>query len=175
MTSKKSPSRSTGIRPPRSRSAGITLTELLIAVSLAAFVSIGFAALYGTAQSYLTDVVNSSEAQGSVSFALQHLSRNLRQATAVRATTGVSNSWDLDYQQAAGGATFTMRYQRVGTTLTWYPNITNLADRQDLATNITSLNLDLSLGDTVPVTIQATQGSRVAQLNTSVVPRGRSS
>ena len=173
MTSKKPPLRSTGIRRPRSRSSGITLTELLIAVSLAAFVSIGFAALYGTAQSYLTDVVNSSEAQGSASFALQHLSRSLRQAVAVRNPS--ANTWDLDYQQTAGGATVTMRYQRVGTTLTWYPNITTLSDRQDVATNITALNLDVTTyTDTVAVTITATQGSRAAQLNTSVVPRGRS-
>lgn len=105
-------------RPPSEE--GFSLAELLIAVSLLSFVALGFGAMYGTAQTYLTSSISGSHAQGNAAFALEQVSRNLRRATGVSAANDTEIV--ITYKAVVGGPDLMMRYVLSGADLQWYPS-----------------------------------------------------
>ena len=149
----------------------------MIAATLVSMVALGFAAMYGTSQSYLTDAINASEVQGDASMVLEHVTRKLRWASAdSMSDTAVLRTVLVIYKMPGSGATTTGKYEwaKTARTVTWFPDSSSTTDLIMLSRIITDLTIT-DQGDSVLVSVQATQGPRVVRLNSSVMLRGRSS
>ena len=157
-------------------SRGVTLTELLIAAALVSFVALGFAALYGTAQTYMTNTLTSSESQGDAAYAIEHLSRNLRRGTNVTFTGG---NLDITFRNTITDTSDTvMRYTQTGTNLIFTPDLAAPGTTQTLIRNLESTGgLVVSLPTGIRramITIKTDTAGRKTDLKSSVNLRGTS-
>lgn len=164
-------------RTGRHRAGGVTLVELLIAVTLAGLVAVSFALLYGTAQRFLVQSMNFSSSQGEASFALEHIRRNLERATAVVAPANVGDSgtaleftWQPDITAAARAS----RYQLTGVNLEF--RAAPAAADVVIARGIAAITFTRSAQSTIDIVIRAQQTSagdtRELTLRTTVSARG---
>ena len=164
--------------------AGFTLTDLLLAVSLLSFVALAFAALYGTAQSYLTDTISATEAQGGATMAMEHLTRSLRNATAVAFDTA-QRRLSITYRPNPSdpNQTRVMRYEQVSAQLRWTPDQANTSDVTTLTDRLAPAPQGFGVTDqdgapvtastsAVRVTLNTVVGGRTARLASTVHLRG---
>ncbi len=174
MTSKKLKLKWSG-RPCRSRERGFTLIELLIAATLVSMVALGFAAMYGTAQTYLADAMNLSGAQGEAGFAIEHIARRVRTASSV--TIAALPARQIDVTIPITGGTRTMRYAMTGSALVWTPNTASPGTTVTLVTNLaTTPTAGLTFtqsGSAVTITVETIQGPRRFPITTTVSLRGQ--
>lgn len=74
---------------------GVTLLELMIAVSLVSVVALGFGMIYGAAQTSLTDATQASSGEAAVSLTVSHVGRRLREASRAKFDRGPETSSDF--------------------------------------------------------------------------------
>jgi len=147
-------------------------------------VALAFAALYGTAQSYLTDAVNVSGAQGGATLAMEHLTRSLRNATAV-AFDATQRRLSITYRPNpdAPSQTRVMRYEQVSAQLRWTPDQANTSDVTTLTDKLAPAPQGFGVTDqdgnpvtastsAVRVTLNTVVGGRTARLASTVHLRG---
>lgn len=151
--------------------AGLTLTELLIAITLLGLVMGSFAYLYGTSLRFLVQSVNFSDSQGEASFALEHIQRHLLRATVVAVPANVGDAGPtltFTWQPAIAEAVQTSSYELTGTDLRF--------DGATIARNIAEISFTRATQATVDIRVRAERTSggdtRATTLRTAVSPRG---
>ncbi len=164
----------------RSSQAGLTLMEILIAVTLLGLVAASFAYLFDSSQRYMVQSVNISATQGEASFALEHIERNLQLASAVALPLNVGDSGqvlEFTSQLSISAPVITSRYYMNGTFLQFIRDTGNGA-WENVARNISAITFTRSTLSTIDIQVQAQQTSvgggdtRNTTLRTSVSPRG---
>lgn len=163
----------------RSRTeSGLTLMEVLIAVTLVGVVAVSFAYLYGTAQRFLVQSMNFSSTQGEASFALEHIQRNLQRATAVALPADPGDSGavlEFTWQPDINAAVRTSRYQMNGTSLEFVADTAG-GGAEVIARNIATITFTRGSQATFEVAVQSQKSTagdtRETTLRTTVSPRG---
>lgn len=162
----------------KKRSLGLTLVEILIAVSLLGLVAVSFAYLYGVSQRFLVQSVNFSASQGEASFALEHIQRNLQRATAVPLPANVGDAGttlEFTWQPDIAAAVRTSRYQMNGTNLEFVADTAG-GGAEVIARSIAAITFTRATQSTVDIEVRAERTSagdtRETILRTAVSPRG---
>ncbi|MBI3322502.1 MAG: prepilin-type N-terminal cleavage/methylation domain-containing protein [Candidatus Omnitrophica bacterium] len=156
---------------------GLTLLELMIAVTLLGLVTVSFAYLYGTSQRFLVQSVNISSVQGEAAFALEHIQRNLSRATALSqpADGNTGGTLEFSWQPTITAALRASRYELSGTDLRFIPDTANAGVFEVIARNITgALFARADPSVSMQITSQRNSGgdTRDTTLRTTVSPRG---
>lgn len=161
----------------------MSLIEVVLAAAMVGLVALAFAGIYAASQRYLIQDVNITASQGDASYAIDHMTRHLIQATTVTLDS-TSTQITFDWNPTPTSA-LTSRYQRADTgELQFVPDTTkDTANVETIARGVQNqpifsfpagypngrlVDIDLT------VQVQTTSGSdgRKTRLNTSVSPRG---
>ena len=156
-------------------SAGLTLLELVVAVSLLGIVGLAFGVIYGNAQRYMVQSISFSATQGEVSFAVEHIRKQMLQTVEITAPAeGAAAAAQMTFQRlpTLGAARITSQYQVTSGALRFYPDTVNAAGTFEVvARSVTAVTFTRASRSnvTVDITTQRTTGNTPAQQTNLVV------
>lgn len=190
-TSRKLRSQSRARRPWGS--AGLTLVELVIAGTLVSIVALGFSAMHGSSQAFLTQAIQAGDAQGYGAFALWRIVRDIQRGEKVVVKEGSvpqdkGHLIEIDYKSAPSDTTVTkMSYEQktAGSSedqkVLWY-NLGKPGEGRIITTLYTG-NADGNTADPdglifelndqeVTITMRIQRGGSYYEITAKAIPRG---
>ncbi len=164
--------------------SGVSLLELIVATAIVGIVSLAVATIYTTANRYMLQDFNSSNAQSEASFALEHIKKFVQLATAIDNATlpvgGNSNALQFTWtnrEPPSTGAlvTRTSRYEIQAGNLVFIQD-TTVGAAEQLARGVSAIEFTRPLAGSIAVdltvNVNAVTGTRQQRLQTTVNPRG---
>lgn len=153
--------------------------EILLASILLSLVAMGAFAIYGSSQTYLRDSMTQGRLQSDTAFALRHIARNVRRASAVT-PDNATGGFRLTIPSTTTSVTMLYWIPAGTQLLRWDNDLAVAGGEQTLADRVTTLAVtDASLAPmtaastSLAITLTSTAGGQAFTLSTTTTLRGR--